>query len=70
MDVNAGTKAVSSADNALNKQESPRAEDAQATALPVIGLIIFQHGQLLTHLCVGLTNLRQYFSRLFGGLFS
>ncbi|EPV3839209.1 flagellar hook-length control protein FliK [Morganella morganii] len=34
MDVNAGTKAVSSADNALNKQESPRAEDAQATALP------------------------------------
>lgn len=34
MDVNAGTKVVSSADNALNKQESPRAEDAQATALP------------------------------------
>ncbi|WP_241771890.1 flagellar hook-length control protein FliK [Morganella morganii] len=34
MDVNAGTKAVSSADNTLNKQESPRAEDAQATALP------------------------------------
>lgn len=34
MDVNAGTKAVSSADNALNKQESPRAEDAQATAMP------------------------------------
>ncbi|HAT1513610.1 TPA: flagellar hook-length control protein FliK [Morganella morganii] len=34
MDVNAGTKAVSSADNALNKQESPRAEDAQATVLP------------------------------------
>lgn len=34
MDVNAGTKAISSADNAQNKQESPRAEDAQATALP------------------------------------
>ncbi|WP_368937819.1 flagellar hook-length control protein FliK [Morganella morganii] len=34
MDVNAGTKVVSSADNAVNKQESPRAEDAQATALP------------------------------------
>ncbi|MBW5406976.1 flagellar hook-length control protein FliK [Morganella morganii] len=34
MDVNAGTKVVSSADNALNKQESPRAEDAQATILP------------------------------------
>ena len=34
MDVNAGTKLVSSADNALNKQESPKAEDAQATALP------------------------------------
>lgn len=34
MDVNAGTKVVSSADNSLNKQESPRAEDAQATVLP------------------------------------
>lgn len=34
MDVNAGTKLVSSADNALNKQESPKAEDAQATVLP------------------------------------
>ncbi|HHV7360850.1 flagellar hook-length control protein FliK [Morganella morganii] len=34
MDVNAGSKAVSSADNTLNKQGSPRAEDAQATVLP------------------------------------
>ncbi|WP_413496200.1 flagellar hook-length control protein FliK [Morganella psychrotolerans] len=34
MDVNAGTKPISSADNALNKQESPKAEDAQATVLP------------------------------------
>lgn len=34
MDVNAGTKPISSADNALNKQESPKAEDVQATVLP------------------------------------
>lgn len=34
MDVNAGSKAVSSADNTLNKQGSPRAEDAQAIVLP------------------------------------